>query len=244
MNTGACVQVSAATSPHVWNGLMLGDRIMANLLARLSTPAIQLRGVNIGVCHFRLDLGTYVHLFFAFEPVPPFAILSVSKTFRLLSGSPDPRDSSSVQHQVEYIAGMYTHAGRVILTYGAADAHSAETSISEKELFALLNDREARWPFCLPKVAASVCDDRTCSAAGPIVAICPTMCTSFPWSCDSLKKYESAVGRAVGSISLDAQHRFDRASTAPKYRHNRSLWAMDMIAVAKASLISNSSRHR
>ena len=169
LETGDCTTAYTAESPHAW--ALLRDRtVESGGLARLSTPAILVHGVHVAVGHLRVHDSVYIHFFFSFEPNPPFAILRTSKPFRILRNRPSGSEPWTwLPQATQYVGGLYVHEGRVVLTFGVSDVLSAETSISVKEMFGLLEEHSTERPFCQAELTSvGRCDDAPCDNPGPL----------------------------------------------------------------------------
>ena len=237
LETGNCTTAYTVESPQAW--ALLGDRtVETGGFARLSTPAILVHGVNVAVGHYRVHFGVYIHFFFSFEPNPPFAILRTSKPFRILRNKHNSSERWTWRpHPIQYVGGLYLHEGRVVLTFGSSDLYSAETSISVKEMFGLLEEHNAQQPFCQAELTSiGRCDDVPCDGSGPLVALCPKMCDRYDYSCDSIADWTKLVGGKVAQISTEAARKFAQKRQEPSYRQNRTLWLSSMVELASASL--------
>ena len=252
---GRCTLAYNTSSQHVFDAFKQDAVLGSRAKPRLTSPAILVRGVYVGIGHFRLADSTYLHFFFSFASEPPFEMLQVSKTFRLHS-----RVQDGLREGVQYVSGLYLQTGdteQLVMTYGLGDHEAMETSLPVEEAFRMLADRgdgSENYRFCATahnsRPSRYSCDDSACEGVNvPVLALCHGRCGRWPWNCDPVEEWSDTLSgrlsRALNSSCCRhnlsaAQHAFARArqrhSSLHDWTASRAAWAGLMLDDAKQIL--------
>jgi len=120
-SNGECVPLHSSHSPAVW----AHHNTTARLGARGSSPAVWLFNTHsyIGIAHFRNADRSYDLCFYHFNATPPFAMLGTSARFSFAA------EPNTKPDKIQFVAGMYKHADRLVISYGVDDSYSREISV-------------------------------------------------------------------------------------------------------------------
>ena len=166
-SSGACLKVHSTDSPHVW----AHHNSSLKMSARGSSPAVRLHHTNsyLGIAHFRNLNSVYDHCFYQFNATPPFAMLGTSARFsfaparnrsrpniaQFVAGpcidagtqrstrNHPPLSSNPTPNPQCVVAGMYQRGEHLIISYGAGDSYSLETSIPISTALSLVQSGSA-----------------------------------------------------------------------------------------------------
>lgn len=128
LRTGGCAVAHRTNSTAVW----AHQRTSVRMGARGGSPAVHLRGLGsyVGIAHFRNPSGVYDHCLYEFEGRPPFAMQRSSHRFMFNSSD-----------RIQFVAGMYKHHDKLVVSYGASDVASWETELPIARALELLGPR-------------------------------------------------------------------------------------------------------
>jgi hypothetical protein len=121
-------------------------------------------------------------------------------TVSSVAARPSESDPTLGSHTVQYVAGAYydSSSARMVLTYGVGDHSGMVTSIRIQQVFRMLAEvgttqyaaclatrRQIQTPGRRDYAFIGVCEDAACQPVdGVVLALCPTLCSHYPYSCD------------------------------------------------------------
>ena len=247
-SNGRCTLAHNASSQGVFDARKDSAVLGARIRPRLTSPAVLVRGVNVGVGHYRLVDSTYLHFFFSFASEPPFEVLQASQTFRLRSRARD-----SVRDGVQFVSGVYLQGEteQLVMTYGVGDRVAYQTSLRVDEVFRMLTDRgdgSERYRYCAAahdsgRHSIYSCDDSMCEGdGGPVLALCQGRCGRWPWNCDLVSEWSGTISDRLLARALKTSSRGDSISqvafTQARQRHTGSTlnWTQSRVEWASQML--------
>ena len=219
-SNGRCTLAHNASSQGVFDAHKDSAVLGARNRPRLTSPAVLVRGVHVGVGHYRLVDSTYLHFFFSFASEPPFEVLQASQTFRLRSRARD-----SVRDGVQFVSGLYLQdeTEQLVMTYDVGERVAYQTSLRVDEVFRMLTDRgdgRERYRYCAAahhsgRHSSYSCDDSVCEGdGGPVLALCQGRCSRWPWNCDPVSEWSGTISGRLLARALNTSSRGDSISQA------------------------------